>query len=127
MAFFKKKPKEEFVKTEPTPAMVKEEVVEEEIPSEEVEEEVLEEESEEETDEEEELKRKLEDIQKKKEELKKQKEQEQPKVMVRERAVPVEFMFNNLSDRIEGIEVYLSQYIAPYLVELDKFLKSKYK
>ena len=132
MNLFKKKVKEEFVKTEPTKDMikaveVKKEPIEEEIISEEfedLEEDIEEPENKEESieDEKEKIKKQLSDIQRRKEENKKEKElkdKEMPKVLIRERAVPVEFMFNNLSDRIEGIEMYL--------IQLDKFLKNKFK
>jgi len=121
-----KKKKAEFKSTEPTEEMIKgaeeptEEVIEEETPeAEQVEEEAEEEEEveedEDETDEEKELKKKLDELKKKKQEKKAQ----EPKVLIRERAVPVESMFNNLSDRIEGIELYIAQ--------LDSFLRNKLK
>ena len=121
-----KKKKDEFKLTEPTEEIVKEveepveEVIEEELPEvEQVEEESEEEEEvkegEDETDEEKELKKQLEEIKKKKQEKKVQ----EPKILIRERAVPVESMFNNLSDRIEGIELYIAQ--------LDSFLRNKLK
>ena len=123
MALFKKKPKKEFKMTEPTEEMVSqidepiEEEPEEEPEVEQVEEEEeVVEEDEEETDEEKELKQKLKDIEKKKQEAK---AKQQPKILIRERAVPVEQMFNNLSDRIEGIELYIAQ--------LDSFLRNKLK
>jgi len=121
MSLFKKKPKQEFIKTEPTQEMIKAQELDPDVSG--LQEEEFEEPEQlvEEVEEDEEvvLNKKLEEVRKRKEEDKKKQIEEQSKIMVRERAVPVEFMFNNLSDRIEGIEMYIAQ--------LDSFLKSKFK
>lgn len=63
-------------------------------------------------DEEEELKKKLKQVQEEKEAKKLLEEQSQPKVFIKKVVVPVEDMFNELSDRLENLELTLHQTIS---------------